>query len=371
MKGKAPHVREEVELELNSLDEAAAVWSEALREAGGDAPIRDTFEAWRARSPEHAAAFQRVEFAHAAVQILADTPEMLALRRETLSRVARRRSVNWARYGAIAASLIVAVLVGGYFTAPKLSENLYYSARNAIAGNVYQTGVGQRSVFTLQDGSVITLNTASRVSVHYNDRIRAVTLEKGQALFQVAKDRAHPFIVTADGRQVTALGTEFDVRLSGKAFEVTLLEGRVAVARETHASATTTQSAGPASSKNSGNDVHAVQIAELTPGQQLVDTQTAPPVVREADVKRITSWRNGQVVFEDEKLASAVAEMNRYARRQIVLGDDRLTKLKISGAFDTGKTDTFVEALTVYFPIEVAAQDGDTIVLKSRATAVR
>lgn len=339
----------------DDVDEAAARWSEVLSEdeGGADSTLRAAFEAWRDRSQAHAAAFRRVEAARALAQAFADTPDMLALRRETLARASKSRPSCAARtYGySIAASLLVVAAVGLLILRPDAPGRMVQGVQDAIAGNVHQTAVGERSEVTLADGSVVTLNTDSRISVHYEGKTRAVTLERGQALFKVAKDRTRPFIVTADGRQVTALGTEFEVHMSERLFEVTLLEGRVSVTRER------TQTAA----------IAAAPTAELQPGQQFVATAATVPQVRAADVRREVSWRHGQVVFENESLADAVAEINRYSRNQIVLGDTRLASLKISGAFNTGDTDTFVEAVTAYFPIERAANQRDAIVLKPRA----
>ena len=341
----------------DDIDEAAARWSEVLHDADagsdGERTLRAAFEAWRGRSQDHAAAFRRVESARALAQAFSDAPEMLALRRETLTRASRGRLSCAARsYGvSIAASLFAVAAIGLLILRPDAPGRMVRGVQDAIAGNAFETGVGQRSVVTLDDGSVVTLNTDSRISVHYEGRTRAVTLERGQALFKVAKDRSRPFIVTADGRQVTALGTEFEVHMSERLFEVTLLEGRVSVTRE----------------RAQPTAIAAAPTSELQPGQQFVALATTAPQVRAADVKREVSWRHGQVVFQNESLADAVAEINRYSRDQIVLGDTRLAALKISGAFNTGDTDTFVDAVTAYFPIERAPGQRDAIVLKPRA----
>lgn len=337
----------------DSLDETAARWSELLRDAP-DQQARDSFEAWRAQSPENAKAFERVDAAHALALSLADTPQMQALRQETLARMqaASLRRSGRSRAWAIAASLLLAAGLGVFAVGTQTSWRLTPGANDVLADDVYQTGIGQRSVVTLADGSVVTLNTNSRISAHYEAGLRAVTLERGQALFKVAKDPSRPFVVSADGRQVTALGTEFDVNLSRRAFEVTLLEGRVTVTR-----------ANASASPKTG--VKPALLAELKPGQQFVAVAKTVPQVRAADLKRVVSWRNGQIVFENERLEDAVAEMNRYSRKQIVLSDSELASLKISGAFNTGDTGTFVEALTAYFPIERTKAEEDKIVLKS------
>ncbi|MGH8033493.1 MAG: FecR family protein [Luteimonas sp.] len=333
-------------LGLDEIDEIAARWSEVLRDGGNEAPTtRAAFEAWRGRALAHAVAFRRVESARTLVDSLADAPGLRALRDDTRARARRR----WMRAGfAVAASLCI-VALGALALRPQLSDAAYQQIRDAITGNVHRTDVGQRSVVTLEDGSVITLNTDSRVWVDYSDAIRAVTLERGQALFKVAENPARPFVVHAGARQVTALGTEFEVRMADRRFEVTLLEGRVAVTHGRQRGA-----------------LGGVREAELAPGQQFIAVATAPPRVRVADVQRQVSWRHGQVVFQNERLDDAVAEMNRYSRHRVVLDDAALGAVKISGAFNTGDTAIFVEALTTYFPIDHTSGDGDVIVLKSR-----
>ena len=351
MKWRVSPVADGPGLVPNDVDEAAARWSEILRDAAGDRATREAFEGWRAESRAHAAAFRRAEAAQAMARAVADAPELLALRRETLARTRRADCAPRTFAYSIAASLVAVAALGLLFARPETSRLMVREVQDAIAGNVYETGVGQRSVVTLDDGAVVTLNTDSRVSVHYEPGgTRAVTLERGQALFKVAKDHTRPFIVTADGRQVTALGTEFEVHLSQRVFEVTLLEGRITVTRD--------RAPAPA--------VATAPTAELHPGQQFVAVAAAPPQVRAADVRREVSWRHGQVVFENERLDAAVAEMNRYSRDRVVLSDARLASLKISGAFNTGDTATFVEALTVYFPIERGSRRDDAIVLKPR-----
>ncbi|UBB27316.1 FecR domain-containing protein [Pseudoxanthomonas japonensis] len=354
MNSRTPPTTWAMDFAADSADEAAARWSEILRDAPDQPRLREGFDAWHARSPENAAAWRRIQAANHWVRTLSDSPEMQSLRRETLARVAEgrlRSSRRWRRLS-IAASLLLLTGVGLIALRPEATRGLFSGAGDTLAGNVYQTGVGQRSVVTMDDGSVVTLNTDSRLSVHYRADVRAVTLERGQALFKVAKDRSRPFVVTADGKRVTALGTEFDVRVGERLFEVTLLEGRVGVAPA--------QGVAP-------SPANAATLAELHPGQQFVATDGSRPVVRVADVGRVVSWRTGQIVFDNERLDAAIAEVNRYSRRKVVLGDPQLASLKISGAFNAGDTHTFVEALTNYFPIQRDPREDERVVLESRS----
>lgn len=345
------------------IEDQAAAWSDVLRDGEGDAALRTAFENWLAQSPAHGKAFDNVERAWRLAHSLRGASSLMSMENETLARVAAqagrgRRRVARHRFFAVAASLVVVILGGLFATGGSWDQLMYLQerARYALVGDtLYRTAVGERLAVTLDDSSVLTLNTGSRAVVRYHEGIRGVTLLEGQALFEVAKDPHHPFVVTAGGRKVTALGTAFDVRLSGDGFEVTLIEGRVSVEPESSADARQPKES-------------SMLRAELSPGEQLVAMADAPaPVIRKANVKRAISWRNGQVLFENDTLAFAVDEINRYGRRRLVLADQRLGALRVSGAFNTSDTAVFIDMLTVYLPVRVVEADGDRIVLGYRA----
>ncbi|ULQ47715.1 FecR domain-containing protein [Flagellatimonas centrodinii] len=344
----------------------AAAWSDALRQHPTDAVLRRQFQAWQA-VPEHASAFQQVD--HSTAQVLAarHSAGITALHSQTLARVAARQRKRHHRVALVAAGLAATVVMG--VSAVVLSggswaelQLLRDRAVYALQGQtLYHTAAGERLAVNLEDGTQLTLNTDSRVVVAYTDTTRALTLHHGQALFEVAKDPAHPFVVTAGNRTVTALGTAFDVRYQPDRFEVTLVEGKVEVA----------ESAPQAAAKGAAVPTpHPSPLTPhvLTPGQQLLVTTAAPaPVIRPTDTERVTSWRTGQVIFKDDPLDLAVAEINRYGGRTIVLADPALAQLRISGAFNTGNTQGFVSTLTAYFDVHITEATPTRIVLAPRS----
>jgi transmembrane sensor len=212
--------------------------------------------------------------------------------------------------------------------------------------DVYQTAVGERLSVTLEDGSRVTLNTDSVLRPSFDVHERRVVLERGQALFEVAKDTVHPFVVETAQRRFVAVGTAFDVRIDGDRVQVTMLEGTVRVER-----------GGPG------------ETATITAGEQLTVLDERQDRIQVAEPDRVTSWRHGQVVFEDARLADAVAEINRYSPVQIELADGALGDLRISGAFATGRPTVFVEAMTTYFPVDATNVDDDTVLLSPRKAA--
>jgi transmembrane sensor len=316
----------------------AAAWWHAIFEVGHDtAEDRARFDAWLAANPAHRDAYNAVDLAWEGITAAAADPALLAMREEALG-IARRRGSWGERLAAVAA--MFAVVVFGAVAA--LQFGLFPS------GGAFQTEIGERSTVTLSDGSRVTLNTNTRLTPLFDGKVRRVVLERGQAYFEVAKDKVHPFIVEAAGQRVRAVGTAFDVRVEpgAQGMAVTLVEGRVTVEPV-------------AASANA-------KLATLEPGDQLVVKAALAPATVRANVDRVTSWREGRLIFDDVSLADAVKEVNRYSRAQIVLGDARLQALRVSGVFDAGRNASFIEGVTGAYRVRVAKRTEDEIVLMLR-----
>jgi transmembrane sensor len=332
-------------------DEAAAWWDSRLRSPLCTEEDRAAFAAWR-EAPANAAAYQRLQGGLDALHdAFAASPELLALHDEALGLKPRPR---WDRMAAgIAAAVVLAT--GGWFavTQPAPAPLGGTSGLQVASGegSIYQTGVGERSTVTLTDGSKVTLNTRSRVEVNYTPQRRGVTLISGQALFEVAHNTARPFVVTAGPRQVTAVGTAFDIRLDGQKVQVTMVEGKVKV--EPTRPTLLQKAVAPEQS--------------LVAGQQLVATvDSIGATVDHADAAKTTSWREGRVVFADTPLPQAVAEMNRYLPTPILVGDPALSHFTVNGMFLTGHPMNFVGAITAYYPIEARSNANGATVLVPR-----
>ena len=105
-------------------------------------------------------------------------------------------------------------------------------------GQRFTTRKGEVQVVALGDGSVVTLNTASRIAVDFSHSRRDIALLGGEALFDVAKDRARPFVVTAGNTQVRAVGTSFTVRrLADSPVQILVREGVVEITQPRQAGA--------------------------------------------------------------------------------------------------------------------------------------
>jgi transmembrane sensor len=190
---------------------------------------------------------------------------------------------------------------------------------------------------------MLRLNTKSVVEVRMTHRRREVTLRSGEAVFDVAKDASRPFVVSAGDGTVTAVGTQFQVRNDAGAVAVTLMEGRVQVARALRR-----------------------EVESLDPGQQATFADNASGIVtRNVDVGALTSWMSGRLEFRGTPLEQAVAEANRYSTRKLRIGDPGIRALAVSGTFRTGDVDGIATAFEAAFDVRVEST-GSEVVLYGR-----
>jgi transmembrane sensor len=201
---------------------------------------------------------------------------------------------------------------------------------------------------TLADGSRVTLNTDTRIVVDLGDEERRIDLRRGEAFFAVAKDASRPFVVYADDKRVTAVGTQFSVRRDADDIQVVVTEGHVKLE---HASTAANLVKLVGRPERPATSLAAGAIARTAESDVLVQERSAP------DAEQLLSWRNGYLVFEGTPLAEAVAEFNRYSARKIVIDDPSLSALRISGNFRSSNADGFLWLLKSGFHVEI--EEGD------------
>ena len=242
------------------------------------------------------------------------------------------RAPQGARRRAIAAAAILLV-----FIAAAAWKLLPSSA-------AYETDVGAVEAVPLLDGSRVTLNTDSRIKVDLTQAERSVNLTRGEAYFEVAKDPRRPFVVRVGDERVIAVGTSFSVRRDADGVRVFVTEGTVRVEEG-----------------SAGQQPYAV--AQLRPGS--IAHAVADGVVFQtrsvADVEQLLTWRAGYLVFDHTPLVEAVAEFNRYNRRQIVIADSQVATIRIGGNFRATNVEAFLRLVESDFPIVSSVQGGRII----------
>jgi transmembrane sensor len=341
----------------------AGYWDARLRSPSCNDSDRARFAEWRDADPRHRAAFERLQTLCLALRQNRSRADVRALRDAALSAQERpsRRPV------VLVAAMLAMVAVGMTLWANFSGGTRGESVAGLAEVGVYETATGQRSTSTLQDGSVVDLNARTRIKVSFTDQARTVELIYGQAMFHIAHNAQRPFTVRAGDREITAIGTQFDVRLDAESVSVTLIEGKVQVLEDTPTASGVRRSGTPQSGDRRGSGMPLY----LTPGQQYVarlSDAEAPTdeLVRTVDVSKVTGWHEGHVFLDDLSLTDAVAEMNRHSPVQITVSDPRLARLRVNGMFRAGEQEAFVSALEQYFPIAAHTQGDTEIILSSR-----
>jgi len=224
--------------------------------------------------------------------------------------------------------------------------------------------VSQPTYKTLPDGSVVDLRDSSQVAVDFTPGIRHVTLEHGEAHFQVAKNAQRPFVVLANGVEVRAVGTAFSVQLGKTDVEVLVTEGRVTVNRLARADAAA-PGAGlspPATSVSALNGL----VIPIRPPTGAV--QALPKVfpVSETELNERLSWRVPKLEFSSTPLAEALPMINRFSGVRLILGDPELGKVQLSGVLRASNMETLLRLLATDYGIAAERRPDGEIVLRKR-----
>ena len=329
--------------------EEAADWFIRLKDA--DARSHSAFAAWLKTSPEHVEEFLAVAALWDSIPEVSAEPTVeeliaLALGEENVVALssggpaAAPRSLapqapagaglrRWG-IGLVAAAMVAAVVIGGALTlrAP------------AVDPNLYTTAIGEQTSLPLADGSLVTLNTQSTLRVDYSGEFRDIHLTSGEALFDVAKDPERPFRVITERAIVTAVGTQFNVLNVADDVVVTVVEGIVDV------SATTPPRSLPGGVAQVPDGHHPAghKPNRLTVGQQ-ARVASGEVAVVETAVDKATAWKERRLVFEALSLGEVIDEFNRYNDPPLVIDDDDLRELPISGVFRANDRASFVAFL--------------------------
>jgi transmembrane sensor len=347
----------------------ATEWFFRLQSQAAGADERVAFSEWLIRSPLHIQEFLAVSSTWALIDISAaerfaadalidaarseaDSARVVELHRSErrpATLVALKTSPNATRrWFAIAAGIVLVI-----------GATLSYQALGPTTE--FATSIGEQRSISLSDGSVVFLNTNSKVRLRWTKAERLVELLRGEARFQVAKNPARPFVVATPEATVRAIGTIFNVLADHKVTQVTVIEGRVklrAQANEPRWSPSRYLPSGGSSS--AGSDIPAQFSIELSAGERAaIDTHGRIDPSSGPAVERVDAWTVRRLVFRDETLDKVVAEFNRYHAVPMVVDDARLAALKINGVFDSNDPETLVAYLKSFETVQTRiAADG-------------
>jgi transmembrane sensor len=323
-----------MEQDINrEIDDVAAAWL-ARADRGPLSPAdQAAFDSWLEASPLHRGAYARLE----ALFTLVDKAD-LDLSSVSQSRIApglarlfevSRRKALWLGGGAIAAGVAA-----------------HFVTTSPLNFETYQTARGEVRAVPLQDGTVVTLNTASKVAVRFKRSAREVQLLEGEALFDVAKDPKRPFTVAAGSTVVRAVGTSFLVRdLDDQPLEVLVREGAVDMFRAPDF----TQAPAPDQTIRVNANSRAVALDVPYPSVKLVNVGLDPSVIA-----RQLAWRSGMISFEDESLKNAAIKFSRYSDVRIVIDDPEVAAKTVTGLFSIYNPEGFARSVALSLNLQIS-----------------
>lgn len=322
------------EIKDETIDDIAARW--CMRKMSGNmtAVERDQLEEWLSESHAHQEAFDAFMAVEDMTAEAADAIVSNELEKDLYAYAHKSTSVKPWRLAVSGIAASVALILVASMT--------------LMTGDVepvtYATLKGERADYTLSDGSVASLNTDSEISYYLDKNERRVVLERGEVLFDVVRDIDRPFIVDSLNAKVVVLGTRFSVRASEQDVVVSVLSGVVLV--------------GAAQDTSSDNN----EVTLIAGQQAALDAENGAIDVDRFNPDAAVSWQLGRALYEDETLAYVVTDLNRYFPAKLVVADDALNDIRVTGGFDLTDQSVAVEALSVALSLR-AEQSGQNKIL--------
>lgn len=296
----------------------ASEWLTLLMSGEATDEDRQRWHQWRRRDPDNERAWQHIESFAARLKGLhpAAAHSALSLAADRTASPGRRRAMR-------------ALFWLGTAGATGVLASRTQTWRQTAAD--YRTGTGEQRSVSLDDGTRITLNTASAIDVRFDGERRLVRLVAGEVMVVTghARNDRRPFVVdTAEGR-IRALGTRFTVRQQSDRTSVAVLESAIEIT--------------PFAASGTPRLLHAGERATFTADG--IDT------IATAD-DQTSAWTLGQLIADDMRLGDFIEELGRY-RPGIVRCEPAVAGLRFSGVFPLADTDRILAMLPSVLPVQV------------------
>jgi transmembrane sensor len=315
---------------LGNANRQAADWLARLHADDRTAEDEDAFRSWLQSDKVHEEAFESASSIWTAVGGLRGElrPTSPLLERQSLATEGADDDVP----GTSAGMTRRAVMAGG--GALVVTAGISLGWQTAYAG-VITTNVGEQRRVVLEDGTRAMLDTNTRIRFRAKSDIRLLSLESGRIDLDIAVE-ARPFVLDMGNRQATTASARLDVSRTDGGLHLTAISGSARID-------------GP-----SGRPV------ALTTGSRIAMIEGREDQVDRPELEDLIAWQGGRLVFRDDTIAQAIAEMNRYSHRALVVTDPKVATMRFSGAYRVGDPEAFAHSLGVLLPIRVMPE-GDTI----------
>jgi len=326
--------------QIQRLRQEAARWFMRMRGAEPDHPDRGRFEAWLMSDPAHVSEYS----AYSAIWEDFDSAAKLeslaqAMERKKAERLEQRTRLGKAMTHGLLGMMIV--LGSGLFGYKMWRE----WETQPVLQTASSTGIGEIGRQTLDDGTALILNADTSVNITYYRNKRMVALNRGEVIFDVARDPERPFIVDSGHARITVLGTRFAVNRLADLVRVSVDHGRVRVEAQ----------------DNSGKTRFEPVI--LSDGEVAeVGLEESPQRIRRS-ANDAFAFQGGTLVFEQATLGEIAETLSRYRKVPVRAEAGALKNARITAIVQSRDIEKFLKILPHIAPVSMQESGGETTLI--------
>lgn len=322
------------------VEEVARAWLTKMRGEGADT-LRAEFEEWRAASPRHRDAYDRISSRMAQSAILKNSARYGVARVRGPRQERKTGRVPWSTIAVAATALLLVAYGAGGASLPGLPST---ASSTASATERLVTQLGEIRKYRLRDGSLVTLDTDSQVDISFRDGKPELRLARGRVRL-AATDTGAAILLRAGDGVIVATNADLDVSLDA--------DGRVRMALR--------RGAASMSEANGRRNASSLPLGRTLTFR---DGASMRFVARSAD-NLARDWPSGWAEYRSISLGDLVAEANRYAARPIVIDQPSVAQLQLTGRFKISDADALARRTATLFGL-VATERHDGLHLRQK-----
>lgn len=193
---------------------------------------------------------------------------------------------------------------------------------------------GEKATVPLYDGSIIYLNSESKlIYPKFFDKVRKVKLE-GEGYFLIKSDPDKPFMVETENKIIEVKGTEFNLRYRNGKLSLVVTNGRVTVYI-----------------KDSSKiiDVNKGELTEYHP-------EFGFTIPRKVNTRFYTAWRENKLFFDKTSFQEVMEEIDRFYNVNSVFKNKKVRTKKLTGFFDSNSLDEILNKISIALDAKIERQ---------------
>ena len=293
-------------------------------------------------------------------------------RDNTTSKKKSTRFLSLLKYAAV---FIVAFAVS-WFLHSQFKKQIITGRSNDTSNHEVAVSLGSKSKITLPDGSVINLNSGSKLTYpsFFTDKNRQVNLE-GEAYFEVSADSLRPFYVNTSDITIKVIGTSFNVKSypESNTIETTLVSGSLEVSDKTIISRSMLNLNKHLVLKPNQKAVYIKDLDRLTLDDRIelkleTDRMKGPElsIQDQVDTQPLTAWKDNKLIFNNERFEDLAIKLERWYNVKITIKARELRKERFTGTFENETTEQVLNALKIAEPFGYTMNKNEIIIFDSK-----